>query len=687
MLRCRRSTHWIPTSYNPIYDSSSDSYLPNNPASILNAANPNFSQAALDAFLKVANNATTGQYELFIYRFGAANATDDGDTITAGAGNKMLLGGPGADHLVSGSGNDTIDFGDGSSPFSTVPSLRVNTGGIATLAPVFGSSSTSAGDQFEWTIAEKGQSMRIGHGSVFQFVPADAGTYDISYTITGVQGDTLQGTATVTATQVNNTVTATISDVPSTLAVGATVTLGSDVENTAGATTYQWEVNGVVPQHGATGPTFQFSAPTAGEYEVGLTVTDANGTNSEVVVINVVTSSKTTTTTKASSLLNPAIYGQTVYFTAEVASAAVGMTPTGSVQFMIDGHVFDTVQLVSHNGAMSATSDAISTLVVGNHAVEADYQGDATDFASTGTLDGGEEINRATLTVTANNATKVYGQDNPAFTDTITGFVNGDMQDDSKVMSGSASLTTSATAGSGVGSYTITPDLGSLTAANYSFVFATGSLLNVTPAPLTVTANDASKVYGAADPTLGYTVSGLVNGDSSATVSGVTLATTTGSDATAGTHAITATGGTAANYTITDMNGTLTVGRAALTITSNGQTKAYGAALPTLTASYDGFVYNETVSNLTTCATLSTSATAASHVAGSPYSITAERRGRPRLRISYVAGTLTVTPAPLTITADNQTKVYGAALPTLTASYTGFVNGDTSASLTTAADA
>ena len=37
----------------------------------------------------------------------------------------------------------------------------------------------------------------------------------------------------------------------------------------------------------------------------------------------------------------------------------------------------------------------------------------------------------------------------------------------------------------------------------------------------------------------------------------------------------------------------------------------------------------------------------------------------------------------LTITADNQTKVYGATLPTLTASYSGFVNGDTSASLTT----
>ena len=46
-----------------------------------------------------------------------------------------------------------------------------------------------------------------------------------------------------------------------------------------------------------------------------------------------------------------------------------------------------------------------------------------------------------------------------------------------------------------------------------------------------------------------------------------------------------------------------------------------------------------------------------------------------------------MTAAPLTITANNQSKVYGAALPTLTASYSGFVNGDTSASLTHAADA
>ena len=51
---------------------------------------------------------------------------------------------------------------------------------------------------------------------------------------------------------------------------------------------------------------------------------------------------------------------------------------------------------------------------------------------------------------------------------------------------------------------------------------------------------------------------------------------------------------------------------------------------------------------------------------------------------SVTPGTLTVTPALLTITANHQTSVSGSALPTLTASYAGFVNGDTSASLATA---
>ena len=48
-----------------------------------------------------------------------------------------------------------------------------------------------------------------------------------------------------------------------------------------------------------------------------------------------------------------------------------------------------------------------------------------------------------------------------------------------------------------------------------------------------------------------------------------------------------------------------------------------------------------------------------------------------------MAGTLTVTPARADDHGRQQSKVYGAALPALTASYSGFVNGDTAASLTT----
>jgi len=132
------------------------------------------------------------------------------------------------------------------------------------------------------------------------------------------------------------------------------------------------------------------------------------------------------------------------------------------------------------------------------------------------------------------------------------------------------------------------------------------------------------------------------------------------------------------NFTASSGAADLTITPAPLTITANNQAKAYGAALPTLTASYTGFVNGDTSADLTTLPTLTTSATAASSATGSPYAISASGAVGPNYTISYVAGSLAITTAPLTISADNQTKVYGAALPPLTASYTGFVNGDTS---------
>ena len=82
--------------------------------------------------------------------------------------------------------------------------------------------------------------------------------------------------------------------------------------------------------------------------------------------------------------------------------------------------------------------------------------------------------NPAVLTVTANNFTRKYGQNNPTFTYTMTGFVNGDTQ--GTATSGAPNLTTSATLSSPLGNYAIVITQGTLTAPNYTFVFVNGTL-------------------------------------------------------------------------------------------------------------------------------------------------------------------------------------------------------------------
>jgi hypothetical protein len=355
-------------------------------------------------------------------------------------------------------------------------------------------------------------------------------------------------------------------------------------------------------------------------------------------------------------------------------------TLTDTITGFVNG---DTASAV--DGAASLSTMATSASGVGNYAITVSQGTLAAANYAFAFVSGSLSITPATLTVIPDSNTMVYGATVPPLTDTIVGFVNGDT---ASVVSGAASESTTATSASGVGIYPITAGLGALSAANYTFAFVNG-LLSVTPATLTVTADNQTMVYGATVPALTDTITGFVNGDTASVVSGAaSLSTTATSTSSVGSYPITVGQGTlsAANYTFAFVDGTLSVVSATLTltVTADDKTMVYGSAVPTLTDTITGFVNGDTSSVVSGAADLTTTATSASGVGTYPIDVTLGTLSAANYSFVFVDGTLTVTPAPLTITADDQTMTYGGALPTLTASYSGFVNGDTPASLTTA---
>jgi gliding motility-associated-like protein len=130
----------------------------------------------------------------------------------------------------------------------------------------------------------------------------------------------------------------------------------------------------------------------------------------------------------------------------------------------------------------------------------------------------------------------------------------------------------------------------------------------------------------------------------------------------------------------TSISQTVVVNPAPLTIAAGDQTRTFGADNPALTLTYTGFVYSDDAASLTTAPAVTTTAGVNSNVGG--YPITVSGAADPNYSITYAAGNLSVTPAALTITADNQTKAQGAAIPVLTVTYTGFVNNNTADDLT-----
>ena len=251
----------------------------------------------------------------------------------------------------------------------------------------------------------------------------------------------------------------------------------------------------------------------------------------------------------------------------------------------------DTVTVTPSTTATSASD-------VGSYPVSAVVTGAAAANYSIYVTDGTLTVTPAPLTVNIHGNWKIYGSANPSFTVTTSGLLNGDTV--------TVTPQTAATAASPVGSYPVTATVTGPAAANYT-INLTPATLDVFKALLHVAAANAGVTYGQTpvQPT-GYSITGFVNGDTAAVVSGApALSTAVTSQTPAGVYPITVgvNNLSAANYDFTNTSsgeGAMFVYKAQLLATANNQTMVEGGPIPALTYTLSGFVNGDSAATAVT---------------------------------------------------------------------------------------
>ncbi|MCR3845718.1 hemagglutination protein, partial [Pseudomonas aeruginosa] len=285
-------------------------------------------------------------------------------------------------------------------------------------------------------------------------------------------------------------------------------------------------------------------------------------------------------------------------------------------------------------------------------------------------------ITKALLNVIADAKTKVYGDADPSLTYQVSGLKNGDSA--GAVLNGGS---LSRVAGENVGVYGINQGGLGLVSANYDLSYQ-GNNLTITKALLNVIADAKTKVYGDADPSLTFQVSGLKNGDSAgAVLNGGSLSRVAGENV--GVYGINQ-GDLAlnsGNYDLSYQGNNLTITKALLNVIADAKTKVYGDADPSLTYQVSGLKNGDTAGAVLNGGSLS-------RVAGENVGVYGINQGGLGLvsanyDLSYQGNNLTITKALLNVIADAKTKVYGDADPSLTYQVSGLKNGDTAGSILT----
>ena len=242
------------------------------------------------------------------------------------------------------------------------------------------------------------------------------------------------------------------------------------------------------------------------------------------------------------------------------------------------------------------------------------------------------------------------------------------------------------------GSYRLIPalctgaSLSGTDAADYKVVYASAAGdFTVAPAALTVTASSGSMTYGSTPPAVLPIYTGFVNGDSASSLTTKPTCTTTATSSSpvvGSPYTSSCSGAADPNYVVTYAPGDMSVTGAPLTVGASSGSMTYGGTPPAVIPAYSGFVNGDTPLSLTTSPTCSTTATSSSPASPPAYPSTCSGAVDSNYAITYAAGVVTVTRAPLTVTASSGTMAYGATPPAISPTYSGFVNGDSPSSLT-----
>lgn len=273
------------------------------------------------------------------------------------------------------------------------------------------------------------------------------------------------------------------------------------------------------------------------------------------------------------SLMNPLTI--TVRDTSEAYKAAPATVPG----YTYSPEDYDASKL---QGVLSLSGTGTNATNAGTYAVTPTGLWSNQDGYQIQFISGTLSITPIALTVTADAASKVYGEKDPALTYKTSGLIASD------VLTGSLERAT----GEDVDSYAI--GQGTLANANYTITY-TPAVFSITQAALTVTADDASKVYGENDPALTYKTSGLIGSD----VLTGSLERAAGDSV--GSYDIGLGSLNNPNYAITYKPSVLLVAPKTISIAANADTITLGDAVPAFTYKVSGLVGDDALAGSLDC--------------------------------------------------------------------------------------